>query len=256
VKFFISSSYGNDSCALIQWAHESGLDLVGDVYVTFIDTGWSAANWPARVASMEKWVASLGFNPVQLKGTEPFADLMERKKGFPNQQYQWCSGNLKGIPFLHWADQNDPDGEAWVLIGKRREESKDRENTPEFVEESEYHGNRKVWHAIYDKSDEGRDELLHRAGIKPLPHRSQECAPCVNANRADFLLLTEDEIQRVEDLESEVGQTMFRPKRYATKKYPNGCHGIRQVIQWARKAPLEPDEPTGYSKCSTGYCGY
>lgn len=63
------------------------------------------------------------------------------------------------------------------------------------------------------------------------------------------------EIQRVEDLEEETGQTMFRPKRYKTRMYPNGCHGIREVIQWAHKAPLQLDEPKGYSQCATGYCG-
>lgn len=102
---------------------------------------------------------------------------------------------------------------------------------------------------------EHRDALLARAGITPLPHRSQECAPCVNANRADFLILTESEIKRVEELESEVGKTMFRPKRYQTRNYPNGCHGIREVIQWARKEPIGSDEDQGFSKCSTGYCG-
>lgn len=255
MKFFISSSYGNDSCALVQWAFENGLDLVGDVYVVFIDTGWASEDWPDRVAKMESWVTSLGFIPVRLKPTEQFEDLMVRKKGFPNQQYQWCSQNLKTIPFVKWADEMDPMGVATVVIGKRREESKDRADIPEFIAESEYHGNRRVWHALFDRTEAQRDALLCRAGIEPLPHRSQECAPCVNANRADLLLLTEREIQKVEDLEEETGQTMFRPKRYQQKAYPNGCHGIREVIQWAHKAPLTPEEPLGFSTCASGHCG-
>ena len=38
----ISASYGNDSCAMIQWAHENGID---DVVVTYIDTGWAGDGW-------------------------------------------------------------------------------------------------------------------------------------------------------------------------------------------------------------------
>ena len=36
-------SYGNDSIALIQWAHERGLKGVTCLYS---DTGWSARWWP------------------------------------------------------------------------------------------------------------------------------------------------------------------------------------------------------------------
>ena len=255
MKFLISSSYGNDSCALVQWAYETGLDLVGDVFVAYCDTGWASEDWPARVGRMEMWVASLGFTPVRLSATEQFEDLITRKKGFPNQRYQWCSMSLKTIPFVRWADRADPEGSATVIIGKRREESQDRADTPEYVYGSEYHGNRTVWHPLYLHDERQRDELLVRAGITPLPHRSQECAPCVNANRGDLLLLSEREIQRVEDLEEETGQTMFRPKRYKSRKYPDGCHGIREVIQWAHKAPIEPEEARQYSGCTAGHCG-
>lgn len=254
--FVISTSYGNDSCALIQWAYEHGLDLVDDVKVTFIDTGWHGIGWPERVTEMETWVKSLGFEPVRIVPFVQFGELMEMKSGFPNQQYQWCSAMLKGVPFLEWIDKADPEGKALVLIGKRREESSERADTPEYLPDSEYHGGRTLWHPLYLHDEAARDELLARAGIEPLPHRSQECAPCVNANRADLLLLTEREIVRVEELERDVGQTMFRPARYKSKMYPNGCHGIRQVIQWAHKAPLEVDEPQGFSTCSSGYCGY
>lgn len=254
--YVISSSYGNDSCALIYWAHGFGLHLIDDVYVTFIDTGWAGDGWMERVAEKEEWVRSLGFIPVRITPPVQFEDLMVMKKGFPNQRYQWCSVQLKGIPFLQWIDEADPDCKAVVLIGKRRDESAERASTPEYVDESEYHGGRRLWHPLYLHSEADRDLLLDLAGIEPLPHRSQECAPCVNANRADFLILTEKEIARVEALEKEVGNLMFRRKRYISKMYPEGCTGIRQVIQWAHKAPLEPEEPQGFATCSSGYCGH
>lgn len=254
--FVISSSYGNDSCALIQWAYETGLDLVDDVKVVFIDTGWSGEGWMDRVAKMEAWVTGLGFEAIRIEPLLQFEELMEIKDGFPNQQYQWCSAMLKGVPFLEWVDKADPCGNALVLIGKRREESAERADTPEYLLDSEYHGGRTLWHPLYLHDEAMRDALLLRAGITPLPHRSQECAPCVNANRNDFLLLTEKEIARVEALERDVGRPMFRAARYKSKMYPDGCHGIRQVIQWAYKAPLTADEPQGFSTCATGYCGF
>lgn len=76
-------------------------------------------------------------------------------------------------------------------------------------------------------SAEMRNELLNRAGIEILPHRSLECNPCVNANRDDFLRLTKGEIERVNDLEVEISHPMFRAKRF-------GAMGIHGVIVWAK----------------------
>ena len=83
-----------------------------------------------------------------------------------------------------------------------------------------------MWHPLYLHTEAERDALLERAGIEKLPHRSLECNPCVNANRADFLRLTDGEVERVNDLEVEIGKPMFRPKRF-------GALGIHGVIVWA-----------------------
>lgn len=244
----ISTSYGNDSIALIQWAREYGFE---NVHVVFIDTGWSASWWPDRVEKCEEWVRSIGFVAHKIVPNVQFEELILSRGGFPNQRYQWCSAHLKGIPFLEWVDTLDPDAIATVMIGKRREESRERASTPEWVIRSEYHGMRTVRHPLYLHSDTDRNTLLRRAGFEPLPHRSQECSPCVNANRDDFLLLGPSEITKVECLEFDVDNTMFRPKRHM------GATGIRQVIQWA-KSPRgkyrKDDEPQ--FTCASGYCGY
>lgn len=251
MKYAISSSYGNDSVAMIQWAHEQGLGIEG-VAVVFVDTGWSAPGWLDRVARMEAWVRSLGFTVVHLKAAIGFEDLMVQKKGFPSQRYQWCSAMLKGIPFLNWIDDADPEGAATVMIGKRREESTERADTPEFIEASEYHGDRRVWHPLYQYTEEMRDALLARAGVEPLPHRSKECAPCVNANRGDLRQLTEDDIARVEALEAVVGKTMFRPARHG------GAKGIRRVVAWAYsdRGKYDDRQEFMFNHCSSGYCGF
>lgn len=245
----ISSSYGNDSVAMIQWAKEQSLQ---DVLVVFVDTGWAAPGWLDRVKRMEKWVQSLGFAVVHLKSPTEFEELMVLKKGFPSQRYQWCSGTLKGLPFLQWIDETDKECQAVVMIGKRREESQERADTPEFVEASDYHGGRKIWHPLYLHTELMRNELLERAGIPVLPHRSKECSPCINANRDDMRQLTEEDIARVEALEAKVGKTMFRPKRHG------GAKGIRKVIAWAyaERGQYNNRQEQMFSQCSSGYCGF
>ena len=42
MEHLIFASYGNDSIALIQWAHERSLP---DVHVAYTDTGWAADWW-------------------------------------------------------------------------------------------------------------------------------------------------------------------------------------------------------------------
>jgi len=245
----ISASYGNDSVAMIQLARELGLQ---DVHVVFVDTHWSAPGWLDRVAELEGWVRSLGFSVGHIKSPMTFEELMVMKKGFPYNGKQWCSGILKGIPFLDWIEQADPECKALVLIGKRREESVKRQDTPEFIEASEYHGGRRVWHPLFEHTNAQRDEILRRAGIKPLPHRSKECNPCINANKDDLRELTEWEIVRLEGLESRTGQTMFRPKKHGN------AIGIRQVVDWAnsRRGKYNPKQESMFNECSSGYCGF
>ena len=229
----ISSSYGNDSVAMIQWCYENEVEAI----VVYIDTGWAAEEWYDRVNSCEHWARGIGFKTVQIRPEVQFQQLMRDKKGFPNQRFQWCSGMLKGIPFLNFVDKIDSDGEAIVLVGKRRVESRERSETP-AVTISEYHGDRLLMHPLYRHTDADRDELIARTPFTVLEHRSLECSPCVNANAGDFKILSASDIAKVAALEAEIGKTMFRPKRH------NGAQGIRQVIDWAKygQGKYDPDQ--------------
>ena len=245
----ISSSCGNDSVAPIQWAKENDLP---DVVVTYLDTGWAAPSWQKRVDEIKVWTENLGFKFIIIESMGMEA-LVEIKKSFPSNQYQFCTQHLKGVPFLTWIDDYDKNETAKVLIGKRRVESKARADTPEFIKNSEYHGGRTVWHPLYLHTDEQRNELLNRAGIEVLPHRSQECSPCVNANKSDFLLLEPAQIKRVSEAEVKLGKPMFRPNRF-------NALGIHGVITWAkygkRKMRLDPDEIEIGASCDGHYgCG-
>lgn len=241
----ISSSYGNDSIAMIRWAHERGLQAVTVVYC---DTGWASPRWPQRVAAGEALARSYGFQTVVAKSLG-MAELVRMKKGWPGNGQQFCTAHLKGLPFLQWADEADPECIGTVIIGKRRAESEKRKDTPEFIEASEHHGGRRVWHPLYAHTDNERNALLVRAGFDVLPHRSLECNPCVNANRADFLRLTPGEIERVNDLEAEIGKPMFRPKRF-------GGIGIYSVIKWAKDGRDRPSIEDEEAECASLFgCG-
>jgi 3'-phosphoadenosine 5'-phosphosulfate sulfotransferase (PAPS reductase)/FAD synthetase len=242
IHHVLSVSYGNDSVALLQWAKDANLDLFGRVTAAYCDTGWAKPDWAARVIAGENFARSLGFDVVRINSMG-MAELVRMKKGWPGNGQQFCTIHLKGVPFLNWIDEIDPDYEAVVCIGKRREESEARKDTPEYIESSEFHGGRRVWHPLFMHDERMRNELLQRAGFEVLPHRSEECNPCVNANRGDINRLSADEMAKVNRLEVEIGKPMFRPKRF------NGL-GIYGVVMWARhgknhEADLGEDQGCG-----------
>lgn len=227
MKHVISASYGNDSMAIIQWAFDNGLR---DVVVVYCDTGWAAKGWGKRIMEGEALAKRLGFETKRL-GSMGMKELVRMKKGFSKHGMQFCTMFLKGLPFLQWIDESDPECRWSVLIGKRRAESEERKNTPEFIESSEYHGGRTVWHPLYAHTDAQRDALLKRAGIEKLNHRSDECSPCVNANRDDLRRLSWDRVLETDLLEADVSQPMFRAAKHG------GARGIQEVVKWAKYSP-------------------
>ncbi len=177
--------------------------------------------------------------------------LVKKKKGFPGNGIQFCTAHLKGEPFLRWIEEFDKEKKATVLIGKRREESRARADTQEFIKSSQWHGDRRVWHPLYLHTEAERNGLLKDTGIEILKHRSLECNPCVNANRGDFMRLSIDEIERVNELEVAVGKPMFRPKRY-------GAIGIYGVMAWAKygRKRVEADKILEDEGCGAPFgCG-
>lgn len=251
IRFVVFASYGNDSCALIQWAHENSLEGVAVVYS---DTGWSTVGWEARVAEKEAWVRSLGFAPYRTTSIG-FRQLARDKKGFPTQRYQWCSYALKIEPGARWLEENDPNKVAICVVGARRAEAADPESTrakfPEYLVRSPNHGDRMMLAPFVDYDTAARDALLRRAGIEPLPHRSGECK-CINSNKSDIRRFSEADIAEIEEAEAEIGRPMFRPHRHL------GATGIREVVRWAHSARgaygKDENGENDLFDCATGVC--
>ena len=249
MEHILSASYGNDSLALIQWAFDKGLE---DVAVLYCDTGWAAPWWEERVAEAERWIELLGFTAHRTT-SEGFVALARRKKAWPFNGAQFCTKELKILPAIAWMDEVDPEAESVVMVGIRRAESRHRATHPEWTYDSENHGGRDLWAPMVRFTDEERDALLAKTPFDALPHRSMECYPCINANRADMKQLDRQRVELIESLEKEMGftkngkpRTFFRPHRHL------GAVGIRAVMDWAWKGE-GPDWSQG-SGCDSGWC--
>lgn len=234
IRFVIFVSYGNDSIALLQWAHEE--DLTG-VAVVFTDTGWAADGWMERVEKAEVWAKSLGFQTFRTSSIG-FRQLARQKKGIPTQRFQWCSFILKIEPGQRWLEQNDPDCRAVCIIGVRRDESPDRADFPAYLVNSANHGGRVMIAPFADLSAEERDPFILRAGFEVLPHRSRECK-CINSKRADMRRYTDADWQEIAEVEDEIGKTFFRPQRHM------GAKGVAEVRRWANseRGQYRPPDP-------------
>lgn len=241
-------SYGNDSIAMLQFLLEKKLSGVA----LLSDTGWAAPRWKERVEQGEAFAREAGFEPVRLP-SEGLVQLVRRKKGWPRQGMQFCTEELKIKPAMAWLEAFDPTKEAICCVGVRREESRARQAFPEYTENSSRHGGRLLWAPLVRHTRAERDELIQRAGFDVLPHRSMECFPCVNSNRADLRMLDEERVAMIEGIEQSLGvtsegkpRTMFRPYRH------QGATGIREVWRWATSERGEYEPPRG--GCDSGYC--
>ncbi len=210
MNLVIRCNYGDDSIALLQWLHEHEniQAQFSKIYVCYIDTGWSAISWPERVVQGESFCQFVGFVSVYLKSPENFEQLCLSRNNFPSQKFQWCAGFLKGVPFLEWIDEHDPECEWMVAIPKRQ--ALYRKPITEYIEQCEYHGDRQVWHPIIDLKEKQRDVLINKAGFSILGHHSLECAPCVNSTVKDFAMLSKIDIEKTCNLESQLQQNFMQ----------------------------------------------
>lgn len=201
--YAIKASYGNDSIALIQWMIEGGHT---DAVVIYNDTGWARDGWLDRVAAGERLAASAGMDTVRTSAS--FVDACRLKRAFPRHGMQFCTTMLKIEPTMALLNRIDPDGDMIGVVGIRREESARRASWPEWTESSALDGGRSLWAPLVRVTEAERNALVARAGFDVLPHRSDECWPCVNAARHDLVRVSEDasRVEQIEALEDELSE--------------------------------------------------
>ena len=234
-KYIVTTSFGNDSVALIQWMHQHHK---GAFCALYNDTGWARKDWPLRVKQISALCFELGIHVYQTK-SEGMANLVKRKKGWPMpaSAMQWCTQELKEKPSLEFYAKHDPECNAIIVTGRRREESQNRVDLAMHQYKSEKHGGRDVYNPLVNHTESERDDLINSFGVDVLPHSSMECYPCVCANKSDLseIPLNDERINDIEQLEISMGhtrngkpRTMFRPYRVG------GGVGIRQAVAWGR----------------------
>jgi hypothetical protein len=202
-------NYGDESITQIAHLHHLKLNHYQKIYVVYIDTGWAATSWHQRVEQGELYAKSLGFVAVHLKSTVSFEELIKDRKCFPSKKFQWCAGFLKGIPLINWLDEHDPQLLWDVAIPKRQ--ALYRQSISEYIDECEYHGERRVWHPILNISNEQSLDYIKSAGFDALLRPSQECEPCINSSSVSIAHLSAPDIEKTQLLEQSVDQAMFKP---------------------------------------------
>jgi len=242
-KYILFASGGNDSVALVAYAKRQ---MLKNVTVSYSNTGWASPSWPKRIAAFRSYVESIGYSFVEVM-SDGFEELVRRKKGFPANKPKFCTYELKIRPAMQWMEIFDPRAEAVCMVGVRREESNARSNWPLWSYDDEAHGGRDLWSPLAGYTAAERDLLVGDTPMPILPHRSRECSPCVNSNRADFRMLPVSDIEKVMALESEIGKPMFRAARFM------GANGINEVMRWAwsEHGKFLPE----VEDCDSGFCG-
>ena len=245
----IFGNYGNNTIALIQWAH---LHQKNNVYVVHVETGFAASEWQTQVKKGQALAKRYHFNAIALQANPGLPEMILDRKRFPSSQFQWCVSFLKGLPFLQWLDQMDSSCEAEIWLPSRRADSRARVHLPEAIENSDYYGGRKVVYPLSRIDHHERDALVANSGLELLTHRSLECDPCIHSQLTDFSRLSEDTISRVAALECQLQRPMFNAKHF------NGNEGIRTVVKWAhlQNKELENNLETYDMGCGAVYaCG-
>ena len=105
MKYAVTSSFGNDSIALIQYMHENHK---GEFFVLYNDTQWASKEWPKRVADLSMKCFEMGIQVI-ITQSEGMENLVRRKKGWPMpaSNMQWCTQELKERPSLEEYQKHD-----------------------------------------------------------------------------------------------------------------------------------------------------
>ena len=255
VEYIIKCSGGNDSIALLWWAHKRNLK---NCHVVHNDTGWASEAWKNRMFDLvQPFIKSLGFgfSRIACQGMEAIVTA-SRHSAWPSRLNQFCTTELKIVPYQFWLRENlagldDP----IVMVGVRRAESARRATWPEWVEESPTDLGFRLYSPLCCTSNDDRDAMVRDAGFQVLPHRSRECSPCINCNKTDLCMLGETEIAKVERIEGRLlakrgkHRPMFRAKKH------KGAIGIRNIIKWAHDETFVNDELDIPLLCDAGMCG-
>ena len=202
----IFGNYGDSTLALIQWAKNNN---ISNLAVINIETGWGSPSWALHVNAGKALAEGYGFATKTLTAPESMEALVRERGEFPSVQFQWCPGLLKGLPFLLWLDEVDPQCEATIILGGSLGSQPKLPLDSEWVEESEHYGDRAVRYPLYQHSTEQIIQLIQLTGLTPSLTRSLECNPCIHSTPTELGPLPTEDLAKIQRLEEAVGNPMF-----------------------------------------------
>jgi 3'-phosphoadenosine 5'-phosphosulfate sulfotransferase (PAPS reductase)/FAD synthetase len=222
MKYIVSISGGKDSTASLLYL----LDIAKkeDVIPVFCDTKWEADETYEYLNYLEN---KLDIDIVRIE-TEGMIELARRKKFVPNRHIKTCTENLKIRPFEKWLLNNYIGKEDFIVVeGVRREESKNRENTPNFTIKKSLISpkfDKPTLYPIVDWSTQEVFEYIKNKGLEvntlyKKGFKRVGCMPCVNASKYELLYLPNKYKKRLKNLENIVSKEinkeafMFHPNK-------------------------------------------
>ncbi|HHH2483286.1 TPA: phosphoadenosine phosphosulfate reductase family protein [Enterobacter hormaechei subsp. steigerwaltii] len=186
----------------------------------------------------------------------PFLDLCMWKGRFPSTKVRFCTFELKHYPIK--TQVVDPAllefDEVISWQGVRAQESKERENLPEWEEDIDDTPGLSVYRPIHKWLHEDVFAIAKRHGIKPNPLYEQGCSrvgclPCINVRKgelAEIFSRWPEEIKRVAEWErlvaacSRRGNSTFFPSTHDPKRAEKriecitvDTYGIETYRDWA-----------------------
>jgi len=135
--YVISISGGKDSKATLIVSLPLLLKVVkpSQIKVIFCDTGWEKDETIQELETIKDKLKEFDIEFLTLtnpKYPNGMTDLLKSKKAFPTRKAKTCTQLLKMIPAVeYYKSLNSKDFEVISLVGKRKDESKDRINTPD-----------------------------------------------------------------------------------------------------------------------------
>jgi hypothetical protein len=202
--YIFTGNGGNGTVALLQWVYEQS--IAGEFI--WVNTGFAHHSWLQRQEEIAEFATRIGLRFISIEAT-PLSQWIRARHSFPSIKFPWCASVLKGLPLNAWLDEHDSECMRTVVLAKARCLSRGLTDLPEFIAGDAKFGARRVWHPLYNHSQEDFLALITRANFPLLSHRALECDPCVYNTSNDFAHLSSTEIARVAALENEVQHTMF-----------------------------------------------
>jgi 3'-phosphoadenosine 5'-phosphosulfate sulfotransferase (PAPS reductase)/FAD synthetase len=193
-KVVLSVSGGKDSAAAALHLKELGIDHVR----VFADTQWEH---PETLAYIRGPLTQAIGPIVEVRGDLGFADLVRKKRIFPDRTKRFCTTELKMKPIRAFIDAFDE--EVLNVVGIRADESEARSKLTE-TEYSDFF-DCEVWRPLIKWSVDDVIAIHKRHGLAPNPLYLKGasrvgCWPCIHARKEEIRLVAEIDPARIDEI--------------------------------------------------------